>query len=213
MAIWILKGNGSAPGVDGQSFADIALSTAPIESPGRVAFLASVQEDLITGRYEPKQNRPVEIPTGNGKFRTLQFPCIRDRVVQGALKLSLEAMFEADSCPNSFGFRPKRSPHQALAYVRCSVLLRMPTVINVDLSRYSDTISPNLLMRVVKKHSWEPWMALHIERGLKAPVQEEEGQLFPFENGTPQECAFNCSCASGVISPLLANLFLHYAFD
>jgi retron-type reverse transcriptase len=72
-----------------------------------------VREDLVTGRYKPKPNRRVEIPKGNGKFRTLQIPCIRDRVVQGALKLILEAVFEADFCPNSYGFRPKRS--QAVA--------------------------------------------------------------------------------------------------
>lgn len=82
---------------------------------GRAAFLAAVREDLVTGRFKPMPNRRVEIPKGNGKVRTLQIPCIRDRVVQGALKLILEAVFEADFCPNSYGFRPKRSPHRALA--------------------------------------------------------------------------------------------------
>ena len=94
----IAKGNGGAPGTGGQSFGDI-------ESTGRAEFLAVVREDLVTGRYKPMPNRPVEIPKGNGKFRTLQIPCIRDRVVQGALKLILEAVFEADFCPNSYGFR------------------------------------------------------------------------------------------------------------
>ena len=130
----IAKGNDGAPGIDGQSFRDI-------ESAGRSAFLAAVREDLVTGRYKPKPNRPVEIPKGNGKFRTLQIPSIRDRVVQGALKLILEAVFEADFCSNSYGFRPKRSPHQALAQVRRSVMRRMSTVIDVDLSRYLDPAS------------------------------------------------------------------------
>ena len=85
----IAKGNGGAPGIDGQTFQDI-------ESGGLAAFLAAVREDLVTGRYEPLPNRKVEIPKGNGKVRTLQIPCIRDRVVQGALKLILEAVFEAD---------------------------------------------------------------------------------------------------------------------
>ena len=76
-------------------------------------------------------NRRVEIPKGNGKVRTLQIPCIRDRVVQGAVKLILEAIFEADFCSNSYGFRPKRSPHRALAEVRRSVMRRMSTVIDV----------------------------------------------------------------------------------
>jgi RNA-directed DNA polymerase len=130
----IAKSNGGAAGVDGQKFEDI-------ESAGRRAFLAAVREDLITGRYKPMPNRRVEIPKGNGKVRTLQIPCIRDRVVQGALKLILEAVFEADFCPNSYGFRPKRSPHRALAEVRRSVMRRMSTVIDVDLSRYFDTAS------------------------------------------------------------------------
>ena len=115
----------------GQSFEDI-------ENLGLASFLAAVREDLVTGRYEPKPNRRVDIPKGNGKVRTLQIPCIRDRVVQGALKLILEAIFEADFCSNSYGFRPRRSPHRALAEVRRSVMRRMFTVIDVDLSRYLD---------------------------------------------------------------------------
>src|SRR5260370_10380665 len=130
----IAKGNGGAPGIDGQSFTGI-------ESAGRAAFLEAGREDLVTDRYRPMPNRRVEIPKGNGKFRTPQIPGIRDRVVQGALKLILEAIFEADFCPNSYGFRPKRSPHRALAEVRRSVMRRMSTVIDVDLSRYLDTAS------------------------------------------------------------------------
>ncbi|MDW3689319.1 group II intron reverse transcriptase/maturase, partial [Cupriavidus sp. CV2] len=101
----IAKRNGGAPGIDDLSFSDI-------EASGRTVFLAEIQADLKTGRYEPKPNRRVEIPKSNGKVRVLQVPCIRDRVVQGALKLILEAVFEADFCPNSYGFRPKRSPHR-----------------------------------------------------------------------------------------------------
>jgi retron-type reverse transcriptase len=127
----ISKRNGGAPGIDGKSFADI-------EAGGLTTFLADLREDLLTGRYEPRPNRRVDIPKGKGKFRTLQIPCIRDRVAQGALKLIIEAVFEADFCPNSYGFRPKRSPHRALAEVRRSVLRRMSTVIDVDLSRFLD---------------------------------------------------------------------------
>ena len=145
----IAKGNGGAPGIDGQSFQDI-------ESVGRAAFLAAVREDLVTGRYKPMPNRRVEIPKGNGKVRTLQIPCIRDRVVQGALKLILEAVFEADFCPNSYGFRPKRSPHQALAQVRRSVMRRMSTVIDVDLSRYFDNLDKELLVEMVEQRIADP---------------------------------------------------------
>src|SRR3954454_18676415 len=130
----IAKRNGGAAGTDEQSFSDI-------EAQGLADFLRGIREDLITGRYKPMPNRRVEIPKGNGKVRTLQIPCIRDRVVQGALKLILEAVFEADFCSNSYGFRPKRSPHRALAEVRRSVMRRMSTVIDVDLSRYLDAAS------------------------------------------------------------------------
>ena len=123
------KRNGGAPGIDGQTFEDI-------EVAGADAFLQAIREDLVAGTYEPRANRPVEIPKGEGKVRVLQIPCIRDRVVQGALKLILEAIFEADFCPNSYGFRPKRSPHRALAEVRRSVLRRMSMVIDVDLQAY-----------------------------------------------------------------------------
>src|SRR5664279_4010184 len=123
----IAKRNGGAPGIDRQSFDDI-------DSKGLGTFLAEIRYDLRSGKYQPQANRRVDIPKSNGKTRTLQIPCIRDRVVQGALKLILEAIFEADFCPNSYGFRPKRSPHRALAEVRHSVLRRMSTVIDVDLT-------------------------------------------------------------------------------
>ncbi len=97
-------------------------------------MLTDVGEELVTGGYKPKPNRRVDIPKGNGKVRTLQIPSIRDRVVQGVVKLILEAIFEADFCPNSYGFRPKRSPHRALAELRCSVQRRMFTVIDVDMA-------------------------------------------------------------------------------
>jgi RNA-directed DNA polymerase len=129
----IAKRNGGAPGLDGQPF-------EAIEAAGLDTFLAEIRDDLLSGRYKPKPNRRVDIPKENGKVRLLQIPCIRDRVVQGALKLILEAIFEADFCPNSYGFRPQRSPHCALAEVRRSVLRRMSTVIDVDLSCYFDTI-------------------------------------------------------------------------
>ena len=125
----IARRNRGAPGIDRQSFVDV-------EASGLDAFLAEIREELVSGRYKPKPNRRVDIPKSNGKVRTLQIPSIRDRVVQGAVKLILEAIFEADFCPNSYGFRPQRSPHRALAEVRRSVQRRMFTVIDVDLSRY-----------------------------------------------------------------------------
>jgi group II intron reverse transcriptase/maturase len=179
----IAKRNGGAPGIDGQSFRDV-------ESAGRAAFLAAVREDLVAGRYKPKPNRKVEIPKGNGKVRTLQIPCIRDRVVQGALKLILEAVFEADFCPNSYGFRPKRSPHRALAEVRRSVMRRMSTVIDVDLSRYFDTIRHSVLLDKIAKRIQDPQVMHLVKQIIKVG-----GKV-----GVPQ---------GGPFSPLAANIYLN----
>jgi RNA-directed DNA polymerase len=184
------KRNGGAPGIDGQTFEDI-------ERTGLPEFLASVREELITGRYKPKSNRRVDIPKGNGKFRTLQIPCIRDRVVQGAVKLILEAIFEADFCPNSYGFRPQRSPHRALAEVRRSVLRRMSTVIDVDLSRYFDTIRHSVLLDKIAKRVRDPQVLHLVKQIIKAG-----GKI-----GVPQ---------GGPFSPLAANIYLNetdWAFD
>ena len=179
----IAKGNGGAPGIDGQKFEDI-------ECTGRAAFLAAVREDLVTGRYKPMPNRRVEIPKGNGKVRTLQIPCIRDRVVQGALKLILEAIFEADFCANSYGFRPKRSPHRALAEARRSVMRRMSTVIDVDLSRYFDTIRHSVLLDKIAKRIDDPQVMHLVKQIIKVG-----GKV-----GVPQ---------GGPFSPLAANIYLN----
>jgi group II intron reverse transcriptase/maturase len=179
----IAQGNGGAPGIDGQRFQDI-------ESAGLMAFLEAVRDDLLTGRYKPLPNRRVEIPKGNGKVRTLQIPCIRDRVVQGALKLILEAVFEADFCTNSYGFRPQRSPHRALAEVRRSVLRRMSTIIDVDLSRYFDTIRHSVLLDKIAKRIQDPQVMHLVKQILKAG-----GQI-----GVPQ---------GGPFSPLAANIYLN----
>jgi RNA-directed DNA polymerase len=186
----IAKRNGGAAGIDGQTFADI-------ESAGLALFLAELRDDLLTGRYEPQPNRRVDIPKSNGKVRTLQIPCIRDRVVQGALKLILEAIFEADFCSNSYGFRPKRSPHRALAEVRRSVLRRMFRVIDVDLSCYFDTIRHSVLLDKVAERVQDPQVLHLVKQILKAG-----GEI-----GVPQ---------GGPFSPLAANIYLNevdWAFD
>src|ERR1017187_1971058 len=184
------KRNGGAPGIDGQKFEDV-------EQAGRADFLAAIREDLETGGYKPMPNRRVDIPKGNGKFRTLQIPCIRDRVVQGALKLILEAIFEADFCPNSYGFRPQRSPHRALAEVRRSVMRRMSTIIDVDLSRYFDTIRHSMLLDKIAKRVQDP-QVLHLVK----QIINVGGKI-----GVPQ---------GGPFSPLAANIYLNeldWTFD
>ncbi len=179
----IAKRNGGAPGIDDQSFADI-------EAMGVTGLLETIREELITGRYQPKPNRRVDIPKDNGKVRTLQIPCIRDRVVQGALKLILEAIFEADFCPNSYGFRPNRSQHEALAQVRRSVLRRMSTVVDVDLSRYFDTIRHPILLDKIAKRVQDPQVMHLIKQIIKGA-----GKI-----GVPQGSPF---------SPLAANIYLN----
>ena len=189
-AYHIAKRNGGAPGLDGQTF-------EAIEAAGLDTSLAEIRDELLTGRYKPKPNRRVDIPKGEGKVRTLQIPCIRDRVVQGALKLVLEAIFEADFGPNSYGYRPKRSPHRALAEVRRSVLRRMSTVIDVDLSRYFDTIRHSILLDKIARRVQDPQVLHLVKQILKAG-----GKV-----GVPQ---------GGPFSPLAANIYLNevdWSFD
>jgi group II intron reverse transcriptase/maturase len=184
------KRNGGVPGLDGQTFADI-------EAAGLDHFLAAIRDELLAGTYQPQPNRVVEIPKDKDKVRKLQIPCIRDRVVQGALKLILEAIFEADFCPNSYGYRPKRSPHQALAEVRRSLLRRMSTVITVDLDRYFDTIRHDLLLQQIARRVQDPAVLHLVKQILKAG-----GTI-----GVPQ---------GGPFSPLAANIYLtevDWAFD
>jgi len=186
----ISKGNDGAPGIDGQTFADI-------EASGLDQFLDDIRQDLLRGTYKPQKNRRVDIPKEGGKVRTLQIPCIRDRVVQGAVKLILEAIFEAEFCPNSYGYRPKRSEHRALAEVRRSVLRRMSTVIDVDLSRFFDTIQHAKLLNLIVKRVQDPQVLRLVKQIVKAT-----GQV-----GVPQ---------GGPFSPLAANIYLNevdWAFD
>jgi len=177
------KRNGGAPGIDGETFEDV-------DAAGVAAFLQSIRDDLVAGTYKPRANRFVEIPKGNGKTRTLQIPCIRDRVVQGALKGVLEAIFEADFCPNSYGFRPKRSPHRAVAEVRRSILRRMNMVIDVDLSKYFDTIRHDILLGKIAKRVQDPQVMRLVKLILKTG-----GKI-----GVPQ---------GGPFSPLAANIYLN----
>jgi RNA-directed DNA polymerase len=177
------KRNGGAPGIDGETFEDV-------DSAGVAAFLQSIRDDLVAGTYKPRANRFVEIPKGNGKTRTLQIPCIHDRVVQGALKWVLEAIFEADFCSNSYGFRPKRSPHRAIAEVRRSILRRMNRVIDVDLSKYFDTIRHDILLGKIARRVQDPQVMRLVKLILKTG-----GKI-----GVPQ---------GGPFSPLAANIYLN----
>jgi RNA-directed DNA polymerase len=133
-AYLLAKANDGAPGIDGVTF-------AAVEAEGVEAFLDQLRKELGDGTYRPQRARKVEIPKGGGKMRQLSIPSIRDRVVQGALKLILEPIFEADFQPGSFGYRPKKSAHAAIQRVSKAILEGKTYVIDFDLRSYLDTAS------------------------------------------------------------------------
>jgi RNA-directed DNA polymerase len=177
------KANDGSPGIDGESFQSI-------EAKGVEKFLAEIGRELIAGTYKPSKNRRVEIPKGNGKTRRLGIPTIKDRVVQGAVKLILEPIFEADFHPSSYGYRPQRTAHQALDRVVHGLVQGLTRVIDVDLKSYFDNIRHHLLLQKLGKRVEDPQVLHLIKQVLKANGKR----------GVPQ---------GGVLSPLLANLYLN----
>jgi RNA-directed DNA polymerase len=180
----LAKANDGAPGIDGVTFGEI-------EAQGEEGFLKQIQEELRTRTYRPLKNRKKEIPKDGGKkVRVLSIPSIRDRVVQGALKLILEPIFEADFQEGSFGYRPKRSAQQAVARVAGAIVQGKTHVIDVDLKAYFDSVSHvALLAKVVERVDDADVMHL-LKMILKASG----------DKGVPQ---------GGVISPVLSNLYLN----
>jgi RNA-directed DNA polymerase len=191
----LAKANGGATGPDGMTFEEI-------EASGGTALLEELHDELKTKRYRPGPVRRVYIPKLSGGERPLGIPNIRDRVVQTAAKLVLEPIFEADFDPDSYGFRPKRSAHQALAAIRQALEQGMYWVIDADLSAYFDMIPHDHLMKAVAERVVDGAMLALIKRFLEAPIVDERDGGNPRRNrqGTPQ---------GGVVSPLLANLYLH----
>ena len=133
------EANNGAPGIDGVTFEDINAS-------GVATFLTQIQDELLGRNYVPLPARKQEIPKGDGKFRTLSIPAIRDRVVQGALKLIMEPVFEADFQPGSFGYRPKRKARDAVSRVAQAIFQVKTRVIDLDLRAYFDTVRHELLL-------------------------------------------------------------------
>jgi RNA-directed DNA polymerase len=178
----LAKANNGAPGSDGVTF-------AVIEAQGVEVFLTQIQGELIGRTYRPLAARQQEIPKDGGKVRTLSIPAIRDRVVQGALKLILEPVFEADFQPGSFGYRPKRTAHDAVDRVAKAIVQHKTRVIDVDLRCYFDNIRHDRLLAKVARRVDDADVMHLLKIMLKANGKR----------GVPQ---------GGVISPLLSNLYL-----
>ncbi|MFT6810843.1 MAG: RNA-directed DNA polymerase, partial [Saprospiraceae bacterium] len=159
---------------------------------------------MASGSYFPPPVKAVEILKKDGSVRKLGIPTISDRVLQMVVKMFIEPRLEAVFSSNSYGYRPKKNAHQALSKVRENCW-KQDWVIDLDIKGFFDNIDHNKLMLAVEQHVPENWVKRYIKRWLESPVFTRSGELIQKQGkGTPQ---------GGVISPLLANLFLHYAFD
>ena len=191
-----VKANRGAAGVDGQSIEDFDRDLSK--------NLYRIWNRMSSGSYFPPPVRRVDIPKGDtGGTRPLGIPTVSDRIAQMVVKRHLEPILEPVFHRDSYGYRPGKSAHDALvkARQRCWA---SDWVLDLDIKSFFDEIDWELLMRAVRRHTECPWVLLYLERWLRAPVRMPNGDLVDRERGTPQ---------GAVVSPVLANLFLHYAFD
>jgi RNA-directed DNA polymerase len=191
----LVKANRGAAGVDGET-----LSMFEKDLKGN---LYKIWNRMSSGSYLPPPVRLVEIPKGNGKMRPLGIPTVSDRIAQMVAKMVLEPLVEPVFHQDSYGYRPGKSALDAVgkARQRC---LEMDWVIDLDIQDFFGSLDHELMMKAVRHHTNLKWIHLYVERWLKAPLQRADGTLQERSAGTPQ---------GGVASPVLSNLFMHYAFD
>jgi len=190
-----VKANQGAAGIDGVTFEEFEKDLKN--------NLYKLWNRMSSGSYFPKAVRGVEIPKKNGKKRLLGIPTITDRVAQAVVRMNFEPLVEPIFHENSYGYRPGKSALDAVTVTR-ERCMRWPWVLEFDIKGLFDNIDHELMMQVVRKHTDCKWVILYIERSLKADMVMPDGTVKKREAGTPQ---------GGLISAVLANLFMHYAFD
>jgi RNA-directed DNA polymerase len=191
-----VKANKGAAGVDGQSMADFE---ADLKSN-----LYKIWNRMSSGTYFPPPVKAVEIPKPNGGgTRILGVPTVADRIAQTVVALRLEPRTESIFHPDSYGYRPRKSAHDALKKCR-ERCWRKDWVLDLDIRKFFDSLNHDLVIRAVEANTTDKWVVLYVKRWLTAPLQLPDGTLQERNTGTPQGSA---------VSPVLANLFLHYAFD
>ena len=190
-----VKANRGAAGVDGQTITDFEADLSN--------NLYKLWNRMSSGSYFPSPVRRVDIPKGDGGTRPLGIPTVADRIAQEVVRRNLEPRLEPVFHADSYGYRPGRSAIDAVRQTR-QRCWRYDFVLDIDVKGYFDNIDWELLLKAVRYHTDCPWQLLYIDRWLRVPVQMEDSDIVPRRSGTPQ---------GGVISPLLANLFLHYVFD
>ena len=196
MAAWErVKANKGSYGVDEESIQDFEKNLKD--------NLYKIWNRMSSGAYFPPPVKAVEIPKSDGRTRLLGIPTVSDRVAQAVAKLHLEPIVEPKFHEDSYGYRPGKSALDAVGVAR-KRCWRQDWVIDLDIKGFFDNLDHDLMMKAVRFHTEEKWIHLYVERWLKAPLQQKDGQLVEREKGTPQ---------GGVVSPLLANIFMHHAFD